>query len=612
MPRRLLVVAALFLLCGFIRSGFVANSTGNGFTTFVPTTGTGICARTGTTYTGGCIAYADTVLGNDTTCAPQAPPVTLTPSLPCATIAKASSFIRDGHDDWTLLKAGQTFTDDLISSGANTSYSGSGMVVSPSWSTVGSHIVSGVILFGVYGTGARPIVKASFTTMNAQRGSYFQRQASTTNSNIAVNGWEFYAYTRDPANPSYVAGDSNQNPAAFSFVNSNSITNWLLEDNKFSYFANSFSYGTVPYGVYLDNLIFRRNIVQFQYIGGNQESQGMYVAGARTLMVIEENFFNSNGWLNGVSGASPNLLNHNIYNDIINPANTIYRGNILCFDYGAAQFRQGGVIYNNLFCDSAPTMSTGINQVTMTYNVVQETADRPSPNSATIGSGLDLNPAMPGSLIDHNIVTNSVSSSPSFGIKVEGTLNGPTGNFTSGSPTISNVNTSSESNESWPTGLPITGSLIPPNTTVLSQSFNGTTGSITMSNNATGNGTATAFAPFNLNQTVSNNIVYNQNCGTPGSGCAITDNGTGTTLTSNCMDPAAANNNPSGSGCSSEPYPAPSRSIETYDSVVLGGPGTVADFLNQGGSRSLGSWPLNLTANGVNNYIRQGFNVPLQ
>jgi hypothetical protein len=53
--------------------------------------------------------------------------------------------------------------------------------------------------------------------------------------------------------------------------------------------------------------------------------------------------------------------------------------------------------------------------------------------------------------------------------------------------------------------------------------------------------------------------------------------------------------------------PYPSRTIETYDSDVLGGPGTLDHFMSLARAQSKDNWNPSLTANAVNNYVRAGF-----
>jgi hypothetical protein len=53
----------------------------------------------------------------------------------------------------------------------------------------------------------------------------------------------------------------------------------------------------------------------------------------------------------------------------------------------------------------------------------------------------------------------------------------------------------------------------------------------------------------------------------------------------------------------------PNRTVETYDTQFLGGPGTFNHFISLVRQQSKDNWNLNLTANAVNQWIRVGFNL---
>jgi hypothetical protein len=64
-----------------------------------------------------------------------------------------------------------------------------------------------------------------------------------------------------------------------------------------------------------------------------------------------------------------------------------------------------------------------------------------------------------------------------------------------------------------------------------------------------------------------------------------------------------------GSDLSGHGWPDPSRTIETYDRDILGGPGTLDHFLSLARQQSKDHWNPALTAHAVNNYIRAGFGI---
>jgi hypothetical protein len=58
---------------------------------------------------------------------------------------------------------------------------------------------------------------------------------------------------------------------------------------------------------------------------------------------------------------------------------------------------------------------------------------------------------------------------------------------------------------------------------------------------------------------------------------------------------------------SSEPFPHPSRTIDTYYGSIAGSPATLAGFIAAAAGQSRENWNDALTANAVNTYIRAGF-----
>lgn len=56
-------------------------------------------------------------------------------------------------------------------------------------------------------------------------------------------------------------------------------------------------------------------------------------------------------------------------------------------------------------------------------------------------------------------------------------------------------------------------------------------------------------------------------------------------------------------------FPDPTRTIERYDSEILGGPGTLADFLTKAKANYKGNWDPRLTARQVNQWIAAGFGL---
>lgn len=95
--------------------------------------------------------------------------------------------------------------------------------------------------------------------------------------------------------------------------------------------------------------------------------------------------------------------------------------------------------------------------------------------------------------------------------------------------------------------------------------------------------------------TISNNIICNVDVGISiGSGSTVTQSGNQINLPT----------------CAFNSYPFPNRSVLTYDSEILGGPGTLADFVAKAMTQSKATgWNPAYGAKAVVNYIRAGFNL---
>lgn len=270
------------------------------------------------------------------------------------------------------------------------------------------------LLVTAYGAGARPRVMPA-TDVSGLR---LQNSGGGTNggNNTAVVGIEFYAYTRDPNDPSFVSPVTN----TFGIFMLNSTEWMLIEDCKFSFFSLGFSAltGVNKY------VTLRRNIVVDCYnIVGTGHSQGAYFADISSLM-LEENFFDHNGWNEDVD-APADVFSHNVYIKSYGPA--IVRRNISArASSHAFQPRSGGIIEDNLavanpigfiFGDTdSPTLFW--NNLRCRDNVVLEGGEI---DGADRNWGMVLfNCITDGIKVERNIVANQSASSISpNGIEVD-------------------------------------------------------------------------------------------------------------------------------------------------------------------------------------------------
>src|SRR5262249_20255327 len=207
------------------------------------------------------IIYVSSSTGNDSTCAPASQPVNPAGVTPCKTIQRGKSFMRDGYPDWLLLKKGDTWTNEAIGDICINGRSGK----EPA-------------LFSSYGTGARPLIK----TGSGQTGFSTTWKCGTKGDKLAVVGLEFYAYTRDPANPAFSSTDAAGLPVGMFFRTP--ISYLLLEDNKVTFYGQNVM--IEPPGN-SSNAYIRRNIVANSDTSSgagsccDYRSTGLYIVGFR-------------------------------------------------------------------------------------------------------------------------------------------------------------------------------------------------------------------------------------------------------------------------------------------------------------------------------------------
>lgn len=254
----------------------------------------------------------------------------LSPSTPKATIAAANSLIRNGYPDHLLLRRGDTF---VLSGGLG------------SWKSGRS--ATEPIVFSYYGSsGARPVVKIT--------NEFINHNGNVRNYQF-FKGVDIYKSNSDPSSPDFTNVSST---TAVRFVGGGA--NLRIEDCRFRFLEiviQSYNGGT-----YTDVEV-RRNIVldawRHNTYTTEAKIQGLFVMLVDGYL-IEENFFDHNGWNESVSNAGPNMYNHNIYVQYDNSEGGIMRGNIIT--RGAAhglQARSGGEVDRNLFALNAIGFNIG-------------------------------------------------------------------------------------------------------------------------------------------------------------------------------------------------------------------------------------------------------------
>lgn len=248
---------------------------------------------------------------------------------PVKTITHAKTLLRDGFPDWLVLKAGDVWYESL----GGWSLSGR----SPEEPMVISHYGSGT---------SRPVLK-----VGSGRALSAQGQANVV-SNLVISGIEFYAHTRHPESPEFIAVDGS---AGISMLSN--VYNLLIEDNKF----RSFEEGVVlqEFNTTMENITLRRNVIVDSYDISPDHSQGAYFQGIDGLL-LEENILDMNGWHPVIPGGEQTKFNHGFYiqNNTIN-VQTL--GNIIMrsSSHGIQQ-RDGGIVNDNLFVQNAISVLHGL------------------------------------------------------------------------------------------------------------------------------------------------------------------------------------------------------------------------------------------------------------
>ncbi len=550
----------------------------SGFTTVVPVAPTQPPTGSGS---GSRLIYVSSSTGSDIVGVGDG-----TITAPFRTAVHGASFIRTGFSDQLFFMCGDTWTDDNINDNSRGLFLQSG--VAPTI-TSGDYItgptMSGPILIGSYGNGARPIFRYSIgDSIQGRGGSFITSQQPTNGMNIVIQGLNIYAYTRDPANPSYVgaaaaAADFTTHPIRYANGGGVSGTDvyvglLMIEDCVINYFVTNIvcqgtTTGTSPNEEAIlmpdFSLVLRRNIITNAY-NGNGHSQGLGgTAGLGTFYDVE-NFWDHNGWCENAGliaqtpGTGATVFNRNIYdgNQGITQQGAVVRvsyGSINARGSSGSQWRSGCNVTNGLFFrnfirgfdvgenQGTDTQSANINNNTAWASTIQncvvlESVPMPASNAsaaAPAGSGIVLS-NIQNVTINNNIIAHcDTTFTDSHGIEWADT-------DVSGSPDT------------------VAG--------------NAVTNLITFRINTAYTNTT---QPTNVNVASATNYV----------------------------DLTGSN-----SGSAPEPFPHPnptSSSLVGDYYLSVGGTNNYLDFLSACAARARGTWNTSLTAAAVNTYIRAGF-----
>ena len=305
----------------------------------------------------------------------------LTPATAVATIPKGQTLLRNGMPDQLLLKRGDVFHGVF-------SY----------WGLSGRS-ASEPMLVGAYGTGARPLVDCGTGT------AAFMSSSEGSASFVDVIGVGFDPLYRDPNSSLYDPTKVGGTTGFRWYVPGGGHV--LVEDCAFNYFKLNldFEYGGTDFTV-------RRCVINNSY-AINSHSQGIY-ANNVTYLTVEQNTFDHDGWLAGVSGAGQAGYNHAMYFSAATGHMTVRDNVIANASFSGVMARSGGDITGNLFVncpialvfgnangsDSTPGGVTG----SILNNVLSGTGYF---GTSPYGQGMEIGNTKPGGhlLVSGNVFT---------------------------------------------------------------------------------------------------------------------------------------------------------------------------------------------------------------
>jgi len=258
----------------------------------------------------------------------------LSEGAPKLTLAAAKAMLRDGQADRLLLKRGDTWDGEHISTGSISGLSAAYPMV-----------------IGAYGTGARPVIDNpdSGTSIDANGTGAF---IAVIDLEVTASGWD---------------GNAG-NPYGIVFYGQWSdilIEGCYVHRN----FVNISLQGTGG-GTQHANLTVRRNIIADAFkVGAAEHSQGVFI-GEAAGGLVEENVIDHNGWNEGVSGADPTVFRHNVYLAPESTSGFTVRKNIVARGAATGLRSCGDTCEYNLLPANPNGIAMGADNQVIRYNVV--------------------------------------------------------------------------------------------------------------------------------------------------------------------------------------------------------------------------------------------------
>jgi hypothetical protein len=592
------------MLRGSLTTGSTIPTVSFAFATLTPT---GTACGTGNN---SCIIYVDNTAGqgNDSTCAPQSPPVTNTPAAgtQCATIAHAVTLLRNGKPDWLLLKNGDTFNPN---------------------DTFGSISVSGLsktqlMVLATYGTSTtQPTV-----LVNASTPCLTQHDVGQADF-IFLYGIRFYAFTRDPNNASFSLTDATTNSeclqwrsvstASFNFVDIENI-----HASFFDLAIDADTNGGAEPGATCTTctMVLNGNVITNDYPDNfNDHSQAAFLSGIGNL-TLTWNAWDSNGFNQQLVGpytssmtcASPIVVT-------ISGASPFPFSNGATISFGGTPCT--GIAANTLFC--------AINVSGVTFNITASNPngdDNPCPNGTTVLDGTGTSSGLTtfaadfeAQIFNRNIYTNASPTVYQFNISTNSSAEGI--QFRSGGGPFDD-NLFFNDSQCWTIGDGITGTVTGSSTRnvcMFSRDIFQSTGNLPR-----GDGTQVQDGVTGIIYT--GNIIAHSSDSASANGAVSFDSTTSNaSATGNVLcwptifqdsgtdDITSPNVTSTNTACTGLGLTDPTRTPATYSSTVLGNTGTQAQLLAALTACYVANTAANFnnacTAASINAWIRPGYNL---
>ena len=204
---------------------------------------------------------------------------------PFASVDEAYGAVRDGYPDWVLVRRGDTFPD----------------FTSFTWWKKGGRSSNEPMVIATYGVGPRPVFHCS-------DGKGIGIESGVSKGYLAILDLDLYAHHRDPHNAAY--DPSRTADGSYGLYVAGGYTSLLVEDCRFRFFLSDAIVNSGSSGGSKDISIRRCQIENSYTTSGH--CNGLYASAVRNLL-IEDSYFDHNGWNEDNPDATMVALSHNLY-----------------------------------------------------------------------------------------------------------------------------------------------------------------------------------------------------------------------------------------------------------------------------------------------------------